>query len=149
MEILKNFKVRHLINILLAIWVVIWLYFALFNWDIFIVKVNINLGFGIISSYPFLLFFLISLAILLSIRYLLHYTRMLRKAEEKEKNTKIKMQEKDIEILRLKEMMYKMQTSEYNKTTANIESLNKKMEEIAQQITSEKNKKSDEKNEKK
>jgi len=139
MEIVKNFKVRHLVNILLGIWIGVWVYFALFNWDIFIVRININLGFGIISSYPFLLLFFIGLLVMLSIRYLLHYSRMLRRIEVKEKNDKIKMQEKDIEILQLKEMLYKMQSEEDKKTRDSLSEMHKKLETIARQFEEQKN----------
>jgi hypothetical protein len=131
MEIIKNFKVRYLINILLALWIFIWSYFILFNWDIFIVKLNINLGFGIISSRPFVIFFVLGMLIILVIRYLLQYSRMLRRIEVKEKNTKIAMQEKDIEILKLKEMLYKEQSTDFNKTAKDISLLHEKIDAVA------------------
>ncbi len=134
MEIVKNFKVRYLIHILLIIWIVAWGYFMLFNWDIFVVKLNINLGLGIINNRPFVLFFVLGMLIILSIRYMLQYSRMLRRIEVKEKNTKIAMQEKDIEILKLKEMLYKEQSTEFNKTAKDISSLHEKIEGVAKKF---------------
>jgi len=139
MEIIKNFKVRHLVNILLGVWIFSWVYFALFNWDIFVVPLNINIGFGIINSYPFVIFFFIGLAIIIAIRYLLQYSRMLRRIEVKQKNDTIKMQEKDIEILQLKEMLYKMQAEEQDKKSGNLNELHQKLDILARQFEDQKN----------
>ncbi|HBH48901.1 MAG TPA: hypothetical protein DDX98_09680 [Bacteroidales bacterium] len=138
MEITKNFKVRYLIDTLLGIWLLTWLWFLIFNWDIFVVKLNINLGIGVVKMFPFVVFMILGMLIMLAIRYILQYSRMLRRIEVKEKNTKIAMQEKDIEILKLKEMLYKEQTSELNKTAKDLTALNEKIDAIAQKFQKEK-----------
>lgn len=131
MEIKRNnISVRYYINILLVVWIVIWAYFAVFNWNVFNVKINMSLGFTVINSYPFIWFFVLGVLILLGIRYLVQYSRMLRQLEMKEKNNKIAMQEKDIEILKLKEVLFEMQSKEFNKSTANINALNEKLDRI-------------------
>lgn len=135
MNIFRNIKVRHLVNILLASWLVIWVYFALFNWPVFAVKLNINLGFAVISSYPFVLLFLVGVTIMLAIRYLLHYSRMLRRMEVKEKNDKIRIQAKDIEILQLKEMLYKLQAEDHSKANDRLSAMHEKLDSIARQIS--------------
>lgn len=139
MELIRNFKVRHLVNILLGVWIASWVYFAALNWEIFTVRVNINMGFAIWSTYPFLLFALVGIVIILSVRYLLHYSRMLRKIEVKEKNDKIRMQDNDIEILKLREMLYKMQASEHSKTVSHLDELHEKIDGIARQFEASKN----------
>ena len=47
-----------------AIYLVLSLYFAILNWDIFIITINTNLGFAIIKTPPFLLLFLLGLFII-------------------------------------------------------------------------------------
>ena len=47
-----------------AIYLVLSLYFAIFNWDVFIITINTNLGFAVIKTPPFLLLFLIGLFII-------------------------------------------------------------------------------------
>jgi len=47
-----------------AIYLVLSLYFAMFNWDIFIITINTNLGFAVVKTPPFLLLFLIGLFII-------------------------------------------------------------------------------------
>jgi hypothetical protein len=54
--------------------------------------------------------------------------------EVKEKNTKIAMQEKDIEILKLKEMLYQEQNAEFNKTAKDISALHEKIESVAKKF---------------
>jgi uncharacterized coiled-coil protein SlyX len=88
--------------------------------------------------FPFVVFMILGMLIMLAIRYILQYSRMLRRIEVKEKNTKIAMQEKDIEILKLKEMLYKEQTSELNKTAKDLTALNEKIDAIAQKFQKEK-----------
>jgi type III secretory pathway component EscV len=85
MEITKNFKVRYLIDTLLGIWLLTWLWFLIFNWDIFVVKLNINLGIGVVKMFPFVVFMILGMLIMLAIRYILQYSRMLRRIEVKEK----------------------------------------------------------------
>ena len=140
MEIIKSFKVRYLINLLLGFWIAVWVYFALFNWEIFIVKININLGFAVLNTFPFLAFFIIGLLVILAIRYLLQYSRMLRRMELKEKNNKIEMQSKDIEILKLREMLYKMQSEEFSKTSQTIDEMHSKINSLTDTYIREKDK---------
>jgi len=44
-----------------AIYLVLSLYFAIFNWDVFIITINTNLGFAVIKTPPFLLLFIVGL----------------------------------------------------------------------------------------
>lgn len=44
-----------------AIYLVLSLYFAIFNWDVFIVTINTNLGFTVVKTPPFLLLFIVGL----------------------------------------------------------------------------------------
>lgn len=134
MEIARSFKVRYLINILLIVWLSIWGYFMALNWEVFTVKLNIYLGFTLINGRPFVLLFILSTLVIVVIRYLLQYSRMLRRLEVKEKNTKITMQEKDIEILKLKELLYKEHRDEFNKTANNITALHNRIESVAKYL---------------
>ena len=47
-----------------AIYLVLSLYFAILNWDVFIITINTNLGFAVVKTPPFLLLFLLGLFII-------------------------------------------------------------------------------------
>jgi len=44
-----------------VVYLLIFLYFAIFNWDVFIVTINTNLGFTVVKTPPFLLLFIVGL----------------------------------------------------------------------------------------
>ena len=64
---MKKLNIKSVIDIALIVWIAIWLYYALFNWDVFVVKLNTNIGFSIIGLYPFIFFFFIGLILLVII----------------------------------------------------------------------------------
>ncbi|MFP4622445.1 MAG: hypothetical protein ACLFM7_14135 [Bacteroidales bacterium] len=125
---------KTIINYLLIIWVVIWAYFAAFNWEVFIVGLNINLGFTVITGYPFLFYFFTGIIFLIVLRYIAQYLRERQTTHEKNLENRIAMQGKDIEILQLKEVLFNMQTKEYNQTAESMKSLNEKLNKISQQM---------------
>lgn len=64
--------------VLLILYTIINLYFAVFNWQVFIVKLNIDLGFTVITMPPFILLFLIGF-IIIGILSWMHYMTSLKK----------------------------------------------------------------------
>ena len=136
---MNNLKtVKTIINYLLIIWIVIWAYFAAFNWAVFTVSLNINLGFTVITGYPFLFYSIAGIIFLIILRYIAQYLIERQRIHEKNLENKIAMQGKDIEILQLKEVLFNMQTKEYNQNAESMKSLNEKLNKISEQMQAEK-----------
>ncbi|PLX12747.1 MAG: hypothetical protein C0597_12600 [Marinilabiliales bacterium] len=135
---MKKLQIQTIIDIIILAWLAIWLYYALSNWDVFIVKLNTNLGFKTISLYPFIFFFFLGLIALVIIKYSFNYAHVIMKAKEKENKDKMSLLQKDIEILKLKEVLFKMQTEGMNKSTSTINALNARLDELANKVASEK-----------
>lgn len=132
MKNIETFKT--IINYLLIIWIVIWAYFAAFNWAVFTVSLNINLGFTVITGYPFLFYSLAGIVILIVLRYIAKYLKERQRNHEKNLENKITMQGKDIEILKLKEVLFNIQTKEFNQSAESMKSLNEKLNKISEQM---------------
>lgn len=136
---MNNLKtIKTIINYLLIIWIVIWAYFAAFNWEVFTVSLNINLGFTVITGYPFLFYSIAGIIFFIILRYIAQYLVERQRIHEKNLENKIAMQGKDIEILQLKEVLFNMQTNEYNKNAESMKSLNEKLNKISEQMQLEK-----------
>src|SRR6056297_1512092 len=99
MKNIQTFKTT--INYFLIIWIVIWAYFAAFNWEVFAVALNTNLGFTVITGYPFLFYFIVGIILFIVLRYIAQYLSERQKTYERHLEHKIAMQGKDIEILQL------------------------------------------------
>lgn len=141
---MKKVNIKSTIDIIIIIWLAVWFYYALSNWDVFIVKLNTNLGFKTISLYPFIFFFFLGLIALIIVRYSVNYAQVILQAKENESKDKMRLLQKDIEILRLKEVLFKMQAEGMNKSTNTINALNERLDEMSKKFLSEK----DENNEK-
>lgn len=128
---MKKTSIQSAINILIFIWIAVWLYYALFNWDVFVVKLNTNLGFNTIPILPFVLFFFIGLLILVVMKYIIYYEQVQVDARDKEYKDKISLLKKDIEILKLKEVLFKMQSEGMTKSTATVNALQAKLDELS------------------
>ncbi len=136
---MKNLKtIRTIINYFLIIWIVIWAYFAAFNWAVFTVSLNINLGFTVITGYPLIFYSIAGIIFFIILRYIAQYLIVQQRIHEKTLENKIAMQGKDIEILQLKEVLFNMQTKEYNQTAESMKSLNEKLNNISEQMQMEK-----------
>lgn len=132
---MKNFKTfKTIINYLLIIWIVIWAYFAAFNWAVFTVSLNINLGFTVITGYPFPFYSVAGIIFFIVLRYIAQYLVERQQIHEMNLENKIAMQGKDIEILQLKEVLFNMQTKEYNQSAESMKSLNEKLNKISEQM---------------
>ena len=132
MKNIKTFKTT--INYFLIIWIVIWAYFAAFNWEVFAVALNTNLGFTVITGYPFLFYFIVGIILFIVLRYIAQYLSERQKTYERHLEHKIAMQGKDIEILQLKEVLFNMQTKEHNQNVESMNTLNEKLNKISEQM---------------
>src|SRR6056297_1386160 len=127
---MRKFKISNIIDIGIVLWMIIWLYYILFNWEIFRVSLSTNLGFAVVNSHPFVFFMIISLLILIAIRISSRFFELQDSSREKERKSKLKMLEKDIEILQLKEVLYKMQTEGLSKSSSKMNALQQKLERL-------------------
>ncbi len=130
---IKNYKV--FINTALILWLFIWVYYLAFNWSVFSVELKTNLGFAVISSYPFLFFFLTGLILFIILKYAYHIVSIQEQNQVKDKETKTSLLEKDIEILKLKEVLFKMQTKDMNDSSSALAALQDKLDKISDKIT--------------
>jgi len=70
--------------LLLILYTLIYLYFTLFNWEIFTVSLKINLGFAVVSIPPFIILFLfgfIFIGILSWVSYVSHLQKLIYELE--------------------------------------------------------------------
>ncbi len=125
-------------NITLALYIAVWIYYAAFNWEVFSIKLNTNAGFSVIGGYPFAFFFLLGLAALLTLKYFIHMNKMTEDRKEKDSMHKIALMEKDIELLKMKEVLFKMQTSEMGKSSTQLNDLHEKLDNLSSKLESEK-----------
>ncbi len=131
---MKLARTKVILNIVIIAWIVLWAYYAVFNWDVFIVKLNTSLGFTVINCFPFIFFFVFGLVCLGLLKFLLNQLHMQLKLHDKDSNSKIALLEKDIEILKLKEVLFNMQTDEMNKNASSLGELQKKLDELSGQV---------------
>ena len=94
MNLLKGANLKSTINYSLFIWITLWLFFALFNWDVFIIKINTDFGFGVFSTIPFLVFFIIGTGILFVLQFAATINESEQIIKQKDADLKIKMLEK-------------------------------------------------------
>ena len=127
---MKKIKLDTIINISIIIWLVFWLYYMVFNWDVFVIKLNTSLGFTLVGGYPFIFFSVVGLVILLVLKYFNKTIQLEVWKKEAESNRKLALLEKDIEILKLRETIYKMQSEELSKNSATLEALHKKLDNL-------------------
>ncbi|MDT8401760.1 MAG: hypothetical protein RQ743_08700 [Bacteroidales bacterium] len=135
---MNKIKLKHVIDTTIIIWVLIWLYYLIFNWDIFIIKLDTNLGFAVVGGYPFIFFFLVGLLFLVLLRYFDTTFALRRLGNYKDLKNQIALLEKDIEVLKLKETVYKMQSEELSRNDDNLKALHHKLDEISSEIEREK-----------
>ncbi len=137
---MKNHKLNNAVNIILILYLASWIYYAVFNWDVFAIKLNTNAGFSVIGGYPFVFFFILGLVGLLILKYIIHISLLQKDRGEKDQRHRITILEKDIEILKMKEVLFKMQTSEMSKNSSHLNALHEKLDALSNQISHEEEK---------
>jgi len=121
--------------ILLIVYILISLYFAIFNWQIFTVTLNVNLGFGVVSFPPFIVLFLVGFVII-GILSWMNYSSSLRKMiYELEHGVEIgKMKEKMVGS-RVRELIMDDKNLELLKSRMGIQEISKRQEEMARMLS--------------
>ncbi len=132
---MKNNQHKIIIDILLVIWLFVWMYYLAFNWAVFSIELKVNLGFAVITGYPLIFFFILGLLTLIVIKYSYHFTALKSVSKEKEEKNEKSLLEKDIEILKLKEVLFKMQTKDLSESSTALNALQEKLDDISNKIT--------------
>lgn len=118
-------------SILLILYVLISAYFAIFNWKIFTVSLNINLGVGAVTFPPFLALFLLGF-IVISILSWMNYSTSLRKMiYELEHGVEIGKMKDKMAGSRVRDVIMDEKNLELLKTRMGIQDIRKRQEEMA------------------
>ncbi len=131
---MNKIKLKHIINTAIILWLVIWIYYLGFNWDVFSINLKTDIGFAVIGTYPFIFFFVLGLVLMALIKYIEQTMAMRSMGRNKDMENKIALLEKDIELLRLKETLFKMQSEELSRNNANLNALHQRLDEISSRI---------------
>lgn len=131
---MKKINLSNILNYMLFIYLIIYVYYAIFNWEVFAIKLNTNAGFSIIGGFPFVFFFLLGLAALLLIKYLVYIDKVNTEKRESNNKHQIEIMAKDIELLKMKEVLFKMQNSEMGKNSADLNALHEKLDNLSSQM---------------
>lgn len=91
---IKNLLLKKLIP--LIIYSVVYVYFMIFNWKVFTISLNVNLGFGVVKMTPFIYLFLLGfilIGVLSWISYIINLRKIIYELEHgvKEGNIKDRM----------------------------------------------------------
>lgn len=140
---MNKIKLKHIINAAIIIWLVLWIYYLGFNWDVFSINLKTDLGFAVIGFYPFIFFFVLGLVLMVLIKYIEQTIAMKKLGRDKDMKNRIALLEKDIELLRLKETLFKMQSEELSRNNANLNALHQRLDEITSQLEQEEKKSDD------
>ena len=119
---------------LLILYTLASLYVAVFNWQIFIVKLNINLGFGVIEFPPFFLFFLLGfiiIGILSWTNYVIRLRKMIYDLEHGMEYGKLKDK---LTSSRIKKHIFEEDNLNFLKERIGIVDIQKKQDELAKLV---------------
>ncbi|MEX0982962.1 MAG: hypothetical protein WDZ47_12845 [Bacteroidales bacterium] len=132
---MKKINLVSISNYTILVYLIIWIYYAGFNWDVFSIKLNTNAGFSVIGGYPFIFFLLLGLAALLLLRYFVYINKVNTEKKESNSSHRIAIMEKDIELLKMKEVLFKMQTAEMDKNSSHLSALHEKLDSLSNQMS--------------
>lgn len=99
---MRNLKLTTLINILLGLYIFIWGYYMIFNWDVYAIKLNTNLGFSVVTGFPIVVLSLTGLLALIIARIYAQFIRLYNERTLRERSYRAKMLEKELQIIRMK-----------------------------------------------
>ena len=119
----------------LILYTLLYLYFMVFNWKVFMIKLSINLGPAQVQLPPFILFFiagLILLTILTWINYIAHLQKMVNDLKKGESE---KVSDKML-INKVKEQLKDQENVETFQTRLGISEIRQKQDELLRIISS-------------
>lgn len=131
-EPVKNLLLKKLIP--LIIYSVVYIYFMVFNWKVFTISLNVNLGFGVVKMPPFLILFLLGF-ILIGVLSWISYVASLRKIiYELEHGVEVGKMKDRLVHGKLKEHLEDEKTLGILKERLGITVLQKRQEELGRQV---------------
>jgi hypothetical protein len=122
-------------SILLILFTLAILYFAVFNWQIFIVKLNINLGFGIVEFPPFLVLSLLAFIIIAVLSWINYLARLRRMIYDLEHGAEVGKLRDQLETNRLKKFIFDERNLDLLREKLGVVKIQKKQEELVRLIS--------------
>ena len=120
---------------LLILYTLASLYIAVFNWQIFIVKLNINLGFGVIEFPPFFLFFLLGFVIIGILSWTNYVIRLRRMIYDLEHGMEVGKLKDKLTSSRIKKFMFEEDNLNFLKERIGVVDIQKKQDELAKLVS--------------
>jgi len=122
-------------TILLILYTLAYLYFAIFNWQIFIVKLNINLGFGVVEFPPFIVLFLLGFIIIGILSWTNYNIRLRKMIYELEHGVEMGKIKDKLVSTKVREYLLEEKNLDLLKDKMGIREIQKKQEELTKLIT--------------
>lgn len=122
-------------SLLLILYTLVQLYFMVFNWKLFTLKQQIDLGFGTVNLPPFIILFLLGFIIIITltwINYILSLKKIIFELESGLEHSKMK----DKQVMKkVKELVMKEENVDLLKEKMGISEIRAKQEELMQMMT--------------
>ena len=129
---MKNLLFRK--SFLLILYTCVYLYFMAFNWQIFTVVLNINLGFGVVKLPPFIILFLVGFIIIGALSWHSYMTNLQRTISTLEHGHEL-WRMKDREILnKIQKQILDEQTVNLLINKLGIQDLRSKQDELSRMM---------------
>ncbi len=122
-------------TILLILYILAYLYFAVFNWQIFIVKININLGFRVVEFPPFIVLFLLGFIIIGILSWTNYNIRLRKMIYELEHGMEMGKIKDKLVSTKVREYLLEEKNLDLLKDKMGIREIQKKQEELTKLIT--------------
>ena len=115
-------------------YIIIYVYFMIFNWKIFTLKLDINLGLAQVQLPPFIILFLLGLTFLIILTWISYITNLQKIIYDLEQGKNEKMSDK-IVINKVKEQFKDHENIETLKTRLGISEIRSKQDELIAMIS--------------
>lgn len=118
-------------SLLLILYSLVYLYFMIFNWQVFTISLNINLGFGTATLPPFIILFFLGFTLIGILSWISYITSLQRMIYELEQGVQPGKMKDKLARAKIQELFAEKSTLEMLKTRLGIQELIKKQDEIS------------------
>jgi hypothetical protein len=118
----------------LILYTILYLYFMVFNWKVFTLKLNINLGFAQVQLPPFIILFIVGLSLLIILTWINYIANLQKIIHELKRGETEKMSDKMV-IKKVKEQLKDQENVETLKTRLGISDIRSKQDELIRMIS--------------
>jgi len=118
----------------LILYTLIFLYFMVFNWQVFTLKLNINLGFAQAQLPPFIILFILGLGLLIILTWINYIANLQKIIFELKQGKNEKMTDKLV-IKKVKEQLKDQENVESLKSRLGISEIRTKQDELIQMLS--------------